>query len=470
MADLRVPKPLPAIASLLRRPFMNTRKTSRAFCFVLAFTAFTFSLAVRAQAQTETTLFTFTGPTTGENPSSGLIFDAAGNLYGVTPVGGKTSRTCKNTLGCGMVFELSPSSSGGYTETILYTFTGAPDGQEPTGSLVFDAAGNLYGVTNSGGDKTKACWDAFGCGVVFRLSPGTGGTWIETILYTFTNGADGASPVGPLVLDSAGNLYGTTLYGGNPACGSLACGVLYELSPSTSGSWIETVLHSFTGGNDGDHPQGAVTFDAAGKLYGSAQGGNPALCGPSGSCGLVFKLTPGSGGWNETVLHNFSGGRDGGSPNSSLVFDGAGNLYGTTVTGGNSSCAVGGDSNNCGVVFKLTPAAGGPWAETSMPLGYWDGAQPAPGLLLDTSGNIYGTATSGGISTDCVAGFSCGTVFKFTPNSSGNSTPGVLYRFTGGLDGGTPFFAPIADAAGNLYVTTGLYGADGFGTVVEITP
>lgn len=448
---------------------MNPSKASRTLLAVLTLAAVTLTLAMRTQAQTETTLFTFIGTSTGESPSAGLIFDSAGNLYGVTSVGGKTSRTCKNSEGCGMVFELSPSGTG-YTETILYTFTGAPDGQEPVGSLVFDAAGNLYGVTNQGGNKTKTCWDPFGCGVVFELSPGSGGTWSESILYTFSGGADGASPVGPLVFDSTGNLYGTTLYGGNPTCGNLACGVTYELSPASGGTWTEAVLHSFTGGNDGQNPGGAVTLDAEGNVYGAAQGGNPDLCGPNGGCALVYKLSPVSGAWRETVLHNFSGGRDGGSLNGSLIFDSAGNLYGSAVTGGNPSCGVGGNTGNCGVIFKLTPNVGKQWTETSIPLGFWDGAQPAPGLLLDSSGDIYGTATSGGIPTDCASGFSCGTIFKFTPNSSGSWTPGVLYRFTGGADGGTPFYGPIRDAAGNFYVTTGLYGADNFGTVDEIMP
>ncbi len=434
----------------------------------LAALAITFSLPVRAQAQTETTLFSFTGTSTGENPDSGLVFDHAGNLYGTTPSGGATSRTCKMTTGCGMVYELSPDGSGGWTQTILYTFTGAPDGQQPAGTLTFDAAGNIYGVTNGGGNKSKPCWTTQGCGVVYRLSPNSSGGWTETVLYAFTGGADGASPYAGVSLDAAGNLYGTASYGGNTACtsvsGGLACGVVFELSPSSSGAWTQTLLHSFTGGADGYHPYTGVIFDSSGNLYGSAQGAT--TC---GNCSVAFRLSPVSGGWHETVIHNFSGGRDGGGVGS-LMFDGAGNLYGI-AGGGNPSCGVGGGSGGCGVVFKLTPNPFGAWKETSFAMGDWDGAQLGVGLALDAAGNIYGAATSGGILSDCgTSGFGCGVVFKLTPNSNGNWTPTVLHRFTGGADGGNPFAGPTMDAEGNLYGTAAQYGAGTFGTVYEIKP
>lgn len=442
---------------------MTTKRLSHAFTF-LAVAAITFSLAVPSQAQILTTLFAFSGNTTGENPDSALIFDSAGNLYGTTPVGGKQTRTCKNSLGCGMVYELEPGSSG-WTEAIVYTFTGAPDGQQPTGAVIADGAGNLYGVTNQGGNDSKTCWDPNGCGIVYKLSPNANGSWTESIIYTFTGGNDGASPVGPLAIDAAGNLYGATLYGGTHTCGQLGCGVAFELSPSGS-SWTETILHDFTGGTDGQNPQAGFAVDASGSLYGSAGGGINTGC--TNGCAVVYKLSSGSSGWNETVIHSFSGGRDGGAVNGSLVFDSVGNLYGTTVTGGNPNCVLGGDSNNCGVVFKLTPKSGGAWKETSFALDYWNGAQAAPGVTLDASDNIYAAAISGGDNT-CTNYFGCGLIFKLTPNSSGGFSDTIIHRFTG-TDGAVPFAKPIFDASGNLYGTAAFLGSGGYGTAYEIKP
>jgi uncharacterized repeat protein (TIGR03803 family) len=440
---------------------MTSGRTLSTLWIILAFV--TFSLAVCAQAQTEKTIFTFTTPGTGEAPSSGLVLDQAGNLYGVTPIGGKTSRTCKLGSGCGVAFKLTPNGSGGWGETVIYNFLGAPDGAEPTGSLIIDTAGNLYGVAVTGGNDSKTCWDAFGCGVVFKLAP-NGSSWTESVLYTFTGGADGASPIGPLTMDSAGNLYGTAIYGGTHSCGNLNCGVVYELSPSGS-SWTESVLYDFTGASDGDDPIQGLVLDAAGNLYGAASGGGSSGC---NGCGLAYKLSPSSSGWQQTVIHRFSGGRDGGIPNGTFIFDSAGNLYGSSPIGGNPACGLDGGTNNCGVVFKLTPNTGGAWKETSFAFGLWDGAQLAPGLVLDAAGNLYGAAFQGGL-LSCESPNGCGVVFKLTPNGTG-WTPTLLHRFAGGSDGIIPQAGPIFDASGNLYGTTQIGGSADLGTVYEITP
>jgi hypothetical protein len=452
---------------------MNSRNIFHVLPAIICLAVVTFGLAVSAQAQTETIVFTFTGTTTGQNPGAGLVADAAGNLYGVTPYGGKAGRYCANSFGCGFVYELSPNGSGGYAQTILYNFTGGTDGDFPVGNLIFDAAGNLYGVTNSGGYRNKVCEGGNGCGVVYKLSPGSSG-WTETVLYTFMNAGDGEEPYGPLTFDGAGNLYGTTEFGGSTACEATQgnpCGLVFELTPTTGGSWTESVLYTFNGGNGGFNPNGSVTLDAAGNVYGSASGGNPALCRYPGSCGVLFELSKGSSGWAEKVLHTFSGGHDGGEPSNHLVFDGAGDLYGTSQVGGDATCTVYGATNNCGVVFKLTPAVGGAWKETSFAFSLWDGAAPQAGVTVDASGNVYGTATAGGlISCSQASGNGCGVVFKLMPNSSGGWTPNILHRFTGGSDGYNPTSTLLFDSAGNIFGPAVLGGADDDGVVYEIVP
>lgn len=224
------------------------------------------------------------------------------------------------------------------TEQVLYNFKGGSDGAEPDASLVFDGAGNLYGTTYYGG--------ANGSGTVFELTPSKAG-WTETVLHSFT-GSDGALPSAGLILDGGGNLYGTTQAGG-----AAGFGVVFELSPSRAG-WTETVLYSFTGGNDGRGPVGGVVFDSGGNLYGTTSGGGYPIGG-----GTVFELTPSGGGWTENILYAFNASN--GAPNGSglhagVVFDRAGNLYGTTVFGG---------TNYWGTIFELTPSNGN-WIETTL--------------------------------------------------------------------------------------------------------
>jgi uncharacterized repeat protein (TIGR03803 family) len=323
----------------------------------------------------ETVLHTFAGhPTDGSYPSASLIQDANGNLYGTTDEGG--------TSGFGTVFKLDTNGK----ETVLYSFTGGADGAFPRGSLIQDANGNLYGT--SSGNSTNC---AIGCGTVFKLD--TAGTL--TVLYTFT-GPDGDAPVAGLTMDAAGTLYGTTSRGGAFCNGG--CGVVFKLDPSGK----ETVLHSFKDSPDGAFPVGDLILDVAGSLYGTTSGGgyNHRYC--NFGCGTIFKLAP-SG--KETVLYRFPALYTGVHPSGSVILDTAGNLYGTTDAGGDTKfCGEVG----CGVVFKLSKAAKLTVLRRFSP---GSGSYPAPTLVRDPSGAFYGTAAVGGQFTGC----SCGVVFKLTP-------------------------------------------------------
>ena len=379
-----------------------------------------------------------------------LAMDAAGNLYGTT--GGGGTRDCFGA-GCGVVWKLAPNPKGSWTVNLLHQFTGG-DGDGPRAGLVFDAAGNLYGTAQIGGSGTY-CFG--GCGVVFKLAPNPDGTWTESVLHSFT-GPDGAQPFAGLIFDAAGNLYGTTRYGGNQEEGAV-----FKLAPTSDGTWTESVLHSFTG-PDGAQPFAGLIFDAAGNLYGTTNYGGPAGCtGETGEmCGVVFKLAPKPDGtWTESVLHSFTTlGADGAGPQGGLSFDAAGNLYGTTVQGGSAACADG-----CGVVFKLAPTADGTWMESVLHrfTGGADGGAPEAGLIFDAAGNLYGTTFQGG-STACSGG--CGVVFKLTPTAGGYKET-VLRTFLGLAK--NPSAPVIFDPRGNLYGTTST-GTSNYGVVFEITP
>lgn len=318
----------------------------------------------------------------GWTPFAGLVSDASGNLYGTTLMGGTASTTCSE--GCGTVFELSPVAGGGWTETVLHAFTAGKDGNQPVG-IILDAAGNIYGVTLAGG--------AHSWGTVFELSPSSTG-WTETLLHNFTGGADGGLPAASLVFDASGNLYGTTQEGGNINCGNPeGCGVAFELSQS-GGVWKETVMHTFQGGKDGANPISTPVFDASGNLYGTTwAAGDLSACHGAG-CGTVFQLSHNSQGWKINIIRSFGGGKDGANPIAGLVFDASGNLYGTTQKGGTTGCA---GNNGCGTVFKLSPTTG-IWNETLLHAftSHPDGANPNSSLIFDKSGNLYGTTEAGG--------------------------------------------------------------------------
>lgn len=265
------------------------------------------------------TLYSFNLSGDGYYPMACLVFDQAGNLYGTTYQGG--------TSNLGTVFELTPDGSGGWTETILHSFSATGDGSYPLAPVIFDSVGNLYGTTSSGGTSHR--------GTVFELSP-SGSTWTETILYNFTGlNGDAAAPEAGVVFDPAGNLYGTTVSGGKGAQGTA-----YKLSPGV-GFWTETTLHSFlVNGHDGYNPLATLVIDPAGNLYGTTANG-----GMEGK-GIAFELLPNGSMFRSLVLRSFSGANDGSNPYSGVIRDSAGNLYGTTTKGG---------SANGGVVYRLTP-------------------------------------------------------------------------------------------------------------------
>jgi uncharacterized repeat protein (TIGR03803 family) len=354
------------------------------------------------------------------------------------------------------------------TEQVLYAFQGGNDGEYPYGGLIFDSSGNLYGETYYGGGGSCNVNGYSGCGTVFELSANSNGGWTETILYTFQGGIDGSVPSPGLIFDHAGNLYGTAYYGG--ANGD---GTVFELSPKGNGGWTETILYSFKGGlDDGANPQGLI-FDGSGNLYGATTFGGLVLdCYLSDPCGTIFELSPnGSGGWTETIIYSFQGGSGGADPDGGLIFDNSGNLYGTTPTNGAEGGCI-----PCGTIFELSPNGSGGWTETTLYDfdGQGDGGGDPSPLILDQSGNLYGTTPYGG--TNCPF-FGCGTAFELSPNGGGEWTETTLYAFQGGSDGASPAAGLIFDKNGNLYGTSaeggdvacGSYGS-GCGTAFELSP
>ena len=375
------------------------------------------SASQSAQSQTYKVIHNFTNRgRDGATPYGGPILDRAGNLYGTTYLGGR--------YGAGSVYQLSPGPSWKYTslyslkagsdgsgpafgtlarhgralfgttegggnfgtafkvwpvgngwrEAVVHSFGTGSDGAQPMGGVVFDSAGNFYGTTSLGG--------AYGNGAVFEVTR----SGVESVIYSFTGGSDGTNPAAGVTLDSHGNLYGTTSFGG-----ANGVGVVYELSPSGS-NWTETVLYSFQGQSDGQNPVGGVILDQEGNLYGGTFDG-----GVNGG-GTVYELSPSGGGWTMTILYSFAGGY--GGPYNKLTFDAKGNLYGTTNAEG---------ANGLGSVFKLTPANGN-WTFTDLYdfQGGNSGASPYGSLAVDAHGNIFGTAVVGGKKNQ-------GVVFEIMP-------------------------------------------------------
>ena len=371
-------------------------------------------------------------------------------------------------VGLLMFCSFSFAASSQWNEQVLYSFQGSTDGATPNGAIVFDKAGNLYGATQNGGAST--CLSPYDCGTVYKLTPPTqtGGEWTETVLYVFkgyTYG-DGASPQGGLVIDDAGNLYGTTGYGGTGPClllgGPVGCGTVYELSPPAQigDPWGETVLYSFQGGNDGFIAFGDLAFDKAGNLYGATLfgGGKGTTCDSlyGGQCGTVFALSPPKvkgDKWTERVLHRFAGVAqgvqfgDGASPNGGLVVDSMGSVYGSTLLGG-YNCPHN-SNQGCGTLFELRPPTrkDSAWTEKLIHvfMNSTDGTQPTAGVVLGADGSLFGAANGGPKGS--------GLVFKLDLCSTGNCEETMLYAV-----GGEPYYyAPTVsgfDSSGNLYGTT----------------
>ena len=394
-------------------------------------------LTQSAQAQTYTVLHSFTHGQDGGNPWGGLTIDAAGNLYGTATEGG-LSNNCQG--GCGTVFKLSQRNSS-WTLSLLYSFSNS-DGAYPEGRLISGRDGKLYGTTGKGGMGCQST----GCGVVFTLqAPPTfchsiQCYWSENVIYEFAGGNDGSRPTGDTVFDQTGNFYGTTFNSG-----ANGVGTVYELSPS-GGGWSESVIHTFSG-SDGANPYGGLTHDAAGNLYGTTKlGGTNNQYG-----GVVFQLVSGQSGWSENVLHAFNG-IDGDEPLGGLVLDSGGDVFGTTNHGGQGS-------GGGGKVFELSSSGGG--YDFALLYGFSGVAGPWGDLVMDSAGNLYGTTVQDGA-------YHFGSVFKLT-FSGGNWVYTTLHDFTG-EDGANPHGALVLDASGNLYGTTAGGGQGNSGVAWEITP
>lgn len=412
--------------------------------------------ATEVQGQTFQVLHTFTGGDDGANPLVGLTMDRAGNLYGTAQYGGTGS--CPDgasTPGCGTVFKLSHRGSG-WTFASLYSFQGwnATDGAYPQSRVTVAPDGTLYGATPVGG-LLEDCFP--GCGTAYRLQPpanicnSVSCQWTETVLHRFTAGEDGNDPTGDLTLDATGDVYGTTVKGGS---GSYGNGTVYEISPS-GGGWNESILYNFVGGLVGAAPYSGVILDAAGNLDGTSTDGGYY------DQGTVFQLTPSGSGWAGSAIYSFTGNNDGYDPAAGLILDGSGNLYSATPNGRPSGQAV---------VYELSPFNGGWSFFTIHEFENEYGGGPVGKLLMDSAGNLYGTTVGGYESTS-----PHGSVFKLTPRDGGWIYTD-LYDFTGGSDGAFPYDGLVVDAQGNLYGTTegggnsGCQDNDGCGVVFEITP
>ncbi len=390
-----------------------------------------------AQAQTFTVIHAFTGAEDGASPWAGLTMDRAGILYGTT-----------TKAVAGTVFQLKPTNGNWILNTLQNSYSVNPrDVRFPLGRVVFGPDGTLYGTTLYGGS---------GYGTVYNLRPPTTDCkssicpWTETILYSFTGGADGNGPyqVDP-VFDQAGNLYGTTEFGGTDGQG-----VVFKLTPF-AGGWTESVIYSFSG--DGSEPASGVTLDSAGNLYGAT------IAGGRYDEGIIYQLVPSGSGWDARILYTFQGGTDGEDPFGALIFDGSGNLYGT-ASGGHGAGGPG------GTVFKLSPAGGGSWTFSLVYSlsGPKPGCGPSGPLSMDATGNLYDTTTCDGADLN-------GSVFKLTSNQ-GRWTYSSLHDFTGDSDGGAPLGGVALDANDNVYGTASQGGnpsdcsGNGCGLIWEITP
>jgi len=402
--------------------------------------ALTIAGSQSVHAQMYTKIHDFTGGQDGANPYAGLTMDRGGNLYGTTFGGG---------AGYGTVYKLIHKDSG-WVFNPLYSFegSGSNDGAGPfLGTVTIGPDGTLYGATllGAGGGCSRFY---SGCGTVFNLKPPpracttTLCPWTETVLYRFSGGSDGAYPVGDLVFDKAGNIYGAANgYAESPP------GLVYELTQS-GGTWTKTDLYAFAGGADGEFPESGLIFDLAGNLYGTT------FSGGTNNVGTIYQLTHSGSGWTENTLHEFGGD---GNPTATLISDSSGNLYGAASNGG---------TGGGGTVFEMTPS-GGNWGYNvlnNFTGGYEAG--PAAKLIMDANGNLYGTTYSDGK-------YKYGSVFELTPNGDGTWTEIDLYDFCAGgspcSDGANPWSNLVFDAGG-IYGTASVGGTNGDGVIFKITP
>jgi uncharacterized repeat protein (TIGR03803 family) len=457
-----------------------------------------------AASPSEVVLLNFAG-SNGATPVASLTFNAYDSkskiLYGTTSAGGDLTKC--GGKGCGTVFELIPPTAGNtnWTEQVLHEFQGGIEGATPTGSVIFDKSGALYGTTSAGGggacyhysyNKSSSGYywtkgEKLGCGTAFSLMPPTPGNtvWTELLMNTFQGGSDGRKPPGNLIMDKTGALYGVTSQGGGGTCEDKSCayfrqvagsvpevqynpglGTIFRLKKALDRDWKEEVIYTFYGSIDGEHPESSVQSSPDGGLYGTVAHGGPY------GFGTVFKLMPsrsGAGRWHKTMFYDFGAASDDGIyPIGPLHLDNStdGGLVGTTYG------SFGPDAR--GAVFKLTPHAGGlaRWHETIAHYFTGSGSFPLGGLNLDKATDTYYTTTSGGGEGACDLG-GCGTVIALSPPSVGSGVDWrstVLHKFGSGKDGKHPVAGMVRDAAGNFYGTTSEGGTQGMGTVFMITP
>jgi uncharacterized repeat protein (TIGR03803 family) len=383
------------------------------------------------------TLYSFAGGTDGAYPVAKLMLDSNGNLYGITNSGGNHECDSSLSTGCGTVFRLTRHAGASWSESVLHVFSQTIDGGNPSAAIM-DAAGDLYGATQYYGP--------FANGTLWQLKPNAGDVWSEQILHTFRGLRDGFWCFG-LSFDYRGQLSGTTYAGGTNDDG-----LVFHLERQSDGKWRDVVLYDFAGGaNDGSSPGAAVSFAADGRLYGTTYEGGPHLT------GTVFEMQHNSSGWNEKPIYIFNGlpfgkSSDGTNPSTGVIVDKAGNIYGSTNYGG---------PDGVGTVYELRPNGEGGWSETLLHI-FTDRADVAyPGdLIFDPAGNLYSVAS--GRST-------FGSVFKLSPTAGERWKITVLHDFKGGADGATPS-GLVRDADGNFYGTTTYGGTSGFGVVFQITP
>lgn len=405
---------------------MHSPKNPSIFILMLASSILYLGLA--AFAQNDNVLFFFPGGDNGSQPWGNLVFDPHGNLYGTTSLGG--------TIGQGTVFELTPAAEGGWNESVIYSFgsSSSTDGAQPSGGLILDASGNLYGLTVSGGSRNF--------GTVYELSPATGGGWTETILYNFTGNTDVEYPNSSLVFDASGSLFGVSSSGGVNSMGGV-----FELSPET-GSWTEKVILAGNKASGGNF-LGPIVIDSHGALYAEA-----ALSGAH-NAGSVYRLALVSGNWRANVIHAFAGGNtDGNEPSGGLVIGPPNHISGVTQAGG---------THGDGVAFQLVQTGTGTWSETILhnfgdtPT---DGQNPQTNLTIGRLGRLYGTTFAGGTRKS-------GTVFILSPNGE-DWTETTIHNFNSTTDVGYPGGGVTFDGSGNIYGMGHNGGSAGMGGVYEL--
>jgi uncharacterized repeat protein (TIGR03803 family) len=390
---------------------------------------FVLSLATLSAATTDV-IFSFAG-NDGEYADTDLETDYAGNIYGTTVLGGD--------FGSGTVFQLSPTPNG-WVHTVLYSFTGGADGGEPYKGVSLDRAGNLYGTAVTGG--SGSCEG--GCGVVYKLTK-SGGTWTQTVIHAFTGGDDGSGPGARVTVDRSGDVYGMA-----PTGGANGLGTIYKIHQRPHGTPTFNVIHTFTGGADGSTGSAGRMILRHGRLFGAATTG-----GMYGS-GIIFELTPTDvGEWDLRPVYSFRGQPDGSFPYGAILFDGSGNVYGTTYYGG---------TNGIGAVYKLSTRPTGEWGEEiiySFQDGT-DGNSPISNLVFDAAGNLYGTTSEGGAGS--------GVIFKLSPVGGGQWIESVVHSFQGPPDGSFAYNGMVVDRFGNFYGATVHGGMNDDGSVYKFTP